>query len=130
MAERAEQLAHQHHLIMKLTITSFTSWTPALTKPSSITGCAFVTLIHVFLQFAKQFQQRGNKVIATVRQQGAGKQLQDALGGDVTIMQLDVSDPASVKAFAEEARAALDHIDVLINNAGAALTISTLLFVL
>lgn len=74
----------------------------------------------VHLQFAKQFAARGNQVVATVRQLGAGKSLQDVLGGDVTIMQLDVADPSSVKAFAEEAKAALDHIDVLINNAGAA----------
>ena len=72
------------------------------------------------LQFAKQFQQRGNQVIATVRQQGATQQLQDALGGDVTVMQLDVADPASVAAFADTAKGVVDHIDVLINNAGAA----------
>jgi NAD(P)-dependent dehydrogenase (short-subunit alcohol dehydrogenase family) len=70
------------------------------------------------LEFAKQFQQRGNQVIATVRQQGASKQLQDALGGDVTVMQLDVADPESVAAFAETAKGVVDHVDVLINNAG------------
>jgi NADP-dependent 3-hydroxy acid dehydrogenase YdfG len=70
------------------------------------------------LQFAKQFQQRGNQVIATVRQQGSTQQLQDALGGDVTVMQLDVADPASVAAFADTAKGVVDHIDVLINNAG------------
>ena len=76
-------------------------------------------LIPLPLQFAKQFQQRGNQVIATVRQQGASKQLQDALGGDVTVMQLDVADPKSVAAFADTARGVVDHVDVLINNAGA-----------
>lgn len=54
-----------------------------------------------------------------MRQQGASKQLQDALGGDVTVMQLDVADPASVAAFADTARGMVDHVDVLINNAGA-----------
>lgn len=72
------------------------------------------------LQFAKQFHQRGNKVVATVRQSDAGKPIEEALGGDVTVLQLDVADPASIAAFADQLKSAVGHVDVLINNAGSA----------
>lgn len=68
-------------------------------------------------ELASQYAAQGARVIATCRTQDAADALKAALGSDaVTTPILDVSDGASVSAFAS----ALGDtpIDVLINNAG------------
>lgn len=42
----------------------------------------------------------------------------ESLGGRALALQMDVSNPASVAAAASELRRAVDHVDVLVNNAG------------
>ncbi len=76
------------------------------------------TVVPVHTQFAKQFLERGNKVVATVRRREGGTDL-EALGAGVTVTQLDVTDPMSIATWADEVKAAAGgHVDVLINNAG------------
>ncbi len=65
------------------------------------------------LEFARQLEARGNRVIATCRNPNDAPEL-GQLGVDVH--QLDVSDAAGVERFA--AALAGEPIDVLINNAG------------
>lgn len=71
------------------------------------------------LEFARQYLADGAEVIAGVREPGAATEL-DALGqgthGRLTVHPLDVSDTASVKAFAAAVGDA--PIDILIANAG------------
>lgn len=64
----------------------------------------------------KQLVQRGNRVIAAVRQPAQAEQLR-AL--EVELTQLDVSSPQSVQDWAASVRALTPHVDILINNAGA-----------
>lgn len=91
--------------------------------PNTLKRCYLCHINHACVclcnvQFAKQFLERGNKVVATVRRREAGKDL-EALGAGVTVTQLDVSDPTSIAAWADDVRAAASgHVDVLINNAG------------
>ena len=71
------------------------------------------------LEFVRQLTDRGEDVVTTARRPGKADELQevaDAAETDVEIYRLDVTDHASVEAFADE----LDgtDIDVLINNAG------------
>jgi len=68
-------------------------------------------------EFAKQFLERGNRVIATVRNPGAGKSLEQ-LGDSITVLPLEVTDSASVDKFAKEVKKISKHVDVVINNAG------------
>jgi NAD(P)-dependent dehydrogenase (short-subunit alcohol dehydrogenase family) len=58
----------------------------------------------------------GASVIVGARRPGAAAA--DLTGiDDVTILKLDLSDPASTSAFATEVAGVTDHIDILINNA-------------
>jgi NAD(P)-dependent dehydrogenase (short-subunit alcohol dehydrogenase family) len=67
------------------------------------------------LELARQLVARGDRVEATVRDPGKAAALAD-LGGGVRIHRVDVSDSASVAAFA--AALADSPIDLVINNAG------------
>jgi NAD(P)-dependent dehydrogenase (short-subunit alcohol dehydrogenase family) len=72
------------------------------------------------LEFARQYAERGDTVIATARQPEAAHALQ-ALAQQtnrVHILQLDTGDEASIHACYDTARKLTDHIDILINNAG------------
>jgi NAD(P)-dependent dehydrogenase (short-subunit alcohol dehydrogenase family) len=74
------------------------------------------------LEFARQYAQDGWRVIAACRQPAAATQLQAlAVGAPaVTVITLDVADPASIRALPQALPAALAEagLDVLINNAG------------
>lgn len=69
------------------------------------------------LALARSFLERGVEVVATARKVSEAKDL-NALGskGKLRVLQLDVSDDASVKAFAAELGDV--SVDLLINNAG------------
>jgi NAD(P)-dependent dehydrogenase (short-subunit alcohol dehydrogenase family) len=67
------------------------------------------------LELARQLTGRGDHVIATARR---GAEVADLLDIGARIEALDVSDDASVTAFAQ--RMSGDPVDVLINNAGTA----------
>ncbi len=70
------------------------------------------------LELARQYAERGDDVIACVRNPDGADALQElAAGGKVTVEQMDVGNPQSISAARE--RIGDVAIDVLINNAGA-----------
>jgi NAD(P)-dependent dehydrogenase (short-subunit alcohol dehydrogenase family) len=70
------------------------------------------------LELARQYAERGDEVIACVRNPDGADALQElAAGGNVTVEQMDVGNPQSISAARE--RIGDVAIDVLINNAGA-----------
>jgi NAD(P)-dependent dehydrogenase (short-subunit alcohol dehydrogenase family) len=67
--------------------------------------------------------ERGAKVVITSRDEGRGAAALDAIrtrsGSDtVEVMELDLADTASIRAFAAAVLERLPRIDVLVNNAG------------
>ena len=73
------------------------------------------------LEFAKQYSQAGWRVIGTARRPNDAEELR-ALGARV--MQLDVTDPASIAALAKALEG--EAVDLLINNAGIFPRVNTL----
>ena len=67
------------------------------------------------LELVKSYAARGDTVLACCRQP-AGATALAAVGGKVTVLPLEVTDPASVTALA--ARLQGQAVDILINNAG------------
>lgn len=61
---------------------------------------------------------RGDKVIATLRKQGALADLQTMYGEKLKIIILDVTDSAAVKSATKQAFLDNEKIDVLVSNAG------------
>lgn len=79
-----------------------------------ITGCSEGGIGHAL---AEEFHRRGLRVFATARNLGKVEHLR-ALAG-LEIIQLDVADPASVRAAADEVRTRTGGVlDYLVNNAG------------
>ena len=69
------------------------------------------------LEFVRVLAERGDRVIATARTPDSARDLA-AVQGKVHIVQLDLSDPASIGGLSS--RIGSEPIDVLINNAGIA----------
>jgi len=69
------------------------------------------------LEFARQLAAAGHTVFASVRSAGKAAALR-ALGGDVRVLELDVSSAESIAQAAGEVASQVDHLDLLINNAG------------
>ena len=70
------------------------------------------------LEMAKQYVEKGDEVIACVRNpQGATELNELASGGKVTVEAMDVGDPQSIASARD--RIGDGPIDILINNAGA-----------
>jgi len=72
---------------------------------------------------AKELARKGATVILACRSQKKGEAAAAAIRGEnptgrVQMMRLDLSSLASVRAFAQTFTAALDRLDLLINNAG------------
>jgi NAD(P)-dependent dehydrogenase (short-subunit alcohol dehydrogenase family) len=63
---------------------------------------------------AKALAGRGARVVLAVRNRAKGEEAASRIAGDVEVRDLDVSDLASVRAFAADA----GDVDVLVNNAG------------
>ncbi len=59
----------------------------------------------------------GARVIVGARRPEQAHEVLDAMAGDIAILPLDLSDPASINSFARAVAAQTDTIDVLINNA-------------
>jgi len=73
------------------------------------------------LETCRQLAERGYRVILTARREHEGRAAAEQLargGRDVRFHPLDVTDPDSVSALAEELRGTFGRIDVLVNNAG------------
>ena len=77
------------------------------------------------LEVVRQLAHKGFRVFLTARNAKAGAAAVDKLreerAGDVGFLELDVSDPESVRRAAEEFAKTADHLDVVVNNAGIAL---------
>jgi NAD(P)-dependent dehydrogenase (short-subunit alcohol dehydrogenase family) len=83
-----------------------------------ITGCSS----GFGLELAVAFARRGDRVVATLRDPGA-EALRDRLdrerlAGNVSLRQLDVTQPASIERAVADTLRAEGQIDVLVNNAG------------
>ncbi len=59
----------------------------------------------------------GAEVIVGARRPEAAQEVLAEMQGSITIMPLDLSDPASIDAFAQSVSEAWDSLDILINNA-------------
>jgi 3-oxoacyl-[acyl-carrier protein] reductase len=75
------------------------------------------------LHLAGMFSHRGATVIATARSASRSESLQTLVQetGRLRLLDMDVSNEASVAAATAQAQAEFGRVDVLINNAGAAL---------
>ena len=72
---------------------------------------------------AKTLAKKGATVVMTARNLGKGEQARSDLlknqpGASLDLMQLDVGDLSSVRAFADAFKAKYDRLDILLNNAG------------
>ncbi|MCH8161946.1 MAG: SDR family oxidoreductase [Chloroflexi bacterium] len=70
---------------------------------------------------ALQFARKGDTVYASMRNTSKGKELEEARDSEdlkIELLQLDVTDEASVKAAVAKVIAEAGQIDVLVNNAG------------
>ncbi|MCS7459678.1 SDR family oxidoreductase [Paenibacillus doosanensis] len=61
---------------------------------------------------------RGDMLVATVRNQGAGRELTELAPDRVKVVTMDVTDAAAIRSCVQEAYRAFGRIDVLVNNAG------------
>ena len=66
----------------------------------------------------EQLLDRGDRVAATLRRAGALDDLQAQHGDRLRVYALDVTDTAAVHRVVDQAFADLDHIDVVVSNAG------------
>lgn len=85
---------------------------------------AIVTGANTGLGFetARMLAERGASVVLAVRDVEKGRQAAARMGGDVRVQALDLTSLHSVRAAAEDLRAAHPRIDLLINNAGVMYT--------
>src|SRR5947209_13155734 len=67
------------------------------------------------LAAARELARAGARVVMAVRNQDKGRQAAQTISGDLEVRQLDLSDLASVRAFAEGHDG---ELDLLVNNAG------------
>ncbi len=71
--------------------------------------------------WAEAALQRGDKVAATARQLASLADLTEQYGANVLTLELDVTNPAQVKAAVAQAHAHFGRLDVVLNNAGYSL---------
>jgi NAD(P)-dependent dehydrogenase (short-subunit alcohol dehydrogenase family) len=64
----------------------------------------------------------GAHVVLAVRNVEKGKQAAARIGGDVSVVELDLTSLAAVRTAADELKSRFDHLDLLINNAGVMTT--------
>ena len=69
---------------------------------------------------AERFIASGAKVALWDRDSALGEKTAAQLGNGTIAVQVDVVDPAAVKAAADKTRAAFGRVDILVNNAGIA----------
>jgi NAD(P)-dependent dehydrogenase (short-subunit alcohol dehydrogenase family) len=78
------------------------------------------------LQIAKELVKHGFTVLVGSRRLERGEAAAKTIDGDARVIQLDVTDQASIAAAAERIRKELGRLDVLINNAAISNTRKTL----
>jgi NAD(P)-dependent dehydrogenase (short-subunit alcohol dehydrogenase family) len=69
------------------------------------------------LEVVRQCAARGDAVVLGSRDAAAGRRAAEEIGSEVLPVALDVTDPGSLAAAAEEIEAAFGRVDVLVNNA-------------
>ncbi len=86
-------------------------------------------------EVARELAEKGFRVFLGARNERAGREASKKIGARATFLNIDVSDPASIRNAANQFDQLADHLDVLINNAGilldedkAALTITPEIF--
>ena len=85
-----------------------------MTKPILITGATD----GIGLLTAQTLVAQGHKVLLHGRSAEKLRDVQGDMGGDTLTSQADLSSLAEVSAFADDVKAQVQGIDVLINNAG------------
>lgn len=93
------------------------AWSP--TRLGNLTGKRIIVTgatNGVGLGTARVLARQGAHVIMAVRNTELGKQRAAEIGGSTEVLQLDLADLASVRAFPDRLD---DDVDVLVNNAGA-----------
>src|SRR5438132_296901 len=69
-------------------------------------------------EVARQLAEKGFRVFVGSRNEKAGRAAAEKIGPAAKFLRIDVSDPGTVRAAAKELAGAVDHLDVLVNNAG------------
>src|SRR6266403_1663470 len=69
-------------------------------------------------EVARQLAAKGFRVFVGARNEKAGRAAAQKIGPAATFLKIDVSDPASIRKAAAELAKMVDHLDVLVNNAG------------
>ncbi len=72
-------------------------------------------------EIARQLAEKGFHVFIAARKVPEGKQAAEAIaksGGSAEFVEIDVSDRASIEKAAKAVTSKVDHLDVLVNNAG------------
>jgi NAD(P)-dependent dehydrogenase (short-subunit alcohol dehydrogenase family) len=74
-------------------------------------------------EIVRQMARLGFRVFLSARNANAGRAAAEKLSaeGEVVFLEMDVSDPASIRRGAEEFSRHAERLDVLVNNAGVAL---------
>ena len=69
-------------------------------------------------EVARQLANKGFRVFIGARNEKAGRSATEKIGAMATFLKIDVSDQKSIREAAKELATAVDHLDVLVNNAG------------
>lgn len=69
-------------------------------------------------EMAQQLLDRGDRVAGTIRKDGALADLQERYGASLVPVTLDVTDTGALRAAVDDAFTRMQHIDVVVSNAG------------
>lgn len=70
-------------------------------------------------EVARQLVGRGFQVVLVARRRDAGRQaVAELADGQAQFLEIDIASPASITRAAKQLAALIDHLDVLVNNAG------------
>src|SRR4029077_5639733 len=69
-------------------------------------------------EVARQLAAKGFRMIVGARNEKAGRAAAQKIEPAATFLKIDVSDPASIREAAAELAKMVDHLEVLVNNAG------------
>jgi NAD(P)-dependent dehydrogenase (short-subunit alcohol dehydrogenase family) len=87
---------------------------PKLEKIALVTGANK----GIGFEVARQLAAKGFRVFVGARNEKAGRAAAQKIGPAATFLKIDVSGPASIREAAAELAKMVDHLDVLVNNAG------------